>query len=306
MKILQFLIYIPVCLLILSACDKNEDNENGGQPGTEAPKPEQLDIIPVHTITYNEYDYSEMSSYVYENGIMASGYEAYDDVHFTIKRSPLEIIVTYEDYEETYHLRYYNIKTNAFGSITSANMSEQYVYEGEADTSSGSMKAEYNGSGQITKMTATYTYNEDGETSTESNQFVFQYENGNLVKEIDYYNGEAAQTMIFKYDNNNLYKNTGVFLTELCLDFPFMYYAGLWGKPSKNIPNSYSYVYDGDYDDSESIYVEYDEQDRVSLMDESGSTCRFGYQPVSFVNNRSTQQTVKKHSPRLQKLFRRK
>lgn len=321
MKILQFLIYIPACLLILSACDKNEDNETGGQPdteapepeqpGTEAPKPEQLDIIPVHTITYGERysDYSGFSYYKYENGAMVSGYDKLDGLNFVIKKSPLEIVMTNESDSDgdSYNMRYYNIKTNSFGSITSVNISSQEVFDDELYTLNGTIKAEYNSSGQITKMITTFTYNEDGESSQEHNQFSFQYKDGNLIKEIDDYGDGDTESILFNYDNGNLQKNTGVFIEELTLDSPFMYYAGLWGKPSKNIPNSYTYTYEhGSSEDPVNVYVQYDNEGRVSQLEEDGFIQKYGYEPVSFVNNRSAQQKVKKHSPRLQKLFRRK
>lgn len=303
MKILHSILYISACLLILSACNKNEDNENG--TGDKTPQPEQLDIIPVYTINYGESYSNYTSFFTYENGSMVSGYDSYDEVNFTIKKSPLEIIKTDETEDYSYQQRYYNIKTNSFGSITSADVSgTERNKDGLIIYSlNGTMKAEYNSLGQLTKMVTTATEKDEEETYTYSNQFIFQYENGNLVKEIDYYNSKEESSMIFSYDNHNLYNNSGVFLTELCLDSPFMYYAGLWGKPSKNIPNSYIYTDDEEEND---VYVEYDNKGRVSIMDEDGFTQNFGYEPVSFVKNKSVQQTNKIHHSRLPKLFRRK
>lgn len=242
----KYVLFATCCLLFsgFSSCS-DEDNDGTGKTADSAPTVDESFGIkyPVTTIKNN---YSErLSVFNYKNSKMFGGLIGNEYSNFSIKENPLQINVSYIDCDKEENISYTDIKTNAMGFITVAEYKIVEKYENaETYVTNGNIKANYTSDGYITQQIISEKY---GNTSL-SNVSSFIWEDGNLKQLIVdykeergryYYNETDVYNFNYKSDlSQNL--NTGVYLYGIWFEddfiYDFMWYAGLFGKTTKNIP----------------------------------------------------------------------
>lgn len=264
----KVIFYTTCCLfaLIFISCSENDhNNDMVGPNGTSDSgitdeevaggfiplANEDLGILfPVTTITTE----SGLSTFNYQNGKMVRG-TSRDGVYsrrnfdFQIKENPLQIDITlYDEENESSEIKicYTDIKTNKYGFITEAKYTESQPY---GSTILGKLKVAYDSKGYITKRE---NYEQIGD---EYNLLTmnFVWISGNLKQITSYfeeknnYEGDLyeyqyeSDTYTLEYDSNNSqYSNSGIYywndIIEDDITFDFMWYSGLFGKTTKNIP----------------------------------------------------------------------
>lgn len=266
--------FLPTCILamcvsLFAACSSDDDNENSPTP------PDSGTIAFITSIA----DPDVTSYFEYDNGVMTGGIDGYWG-DFTIQRNPLLITSRYEDMYELVSLDFKEIKTNGKGLITSALVTtketsyrEDYYHE-----STGQITAEYDKDGYLTKF--------EQQANDGGGSLTCTWIKGNLVKlqhtwewktedgKIDDA-GSEIYTLTYPEDapvNSGLYV-----MGESILEagFPdFLWYAGLLGKPTKNLPTMIKQEsrYWSDYNspgtetETDDYHVTYDSKGRVSVL----------------------------------------
>lgn len=235
---------------VLPACS-NEDEEGGGvasygKNAASTPPVANAGIeFPVTSI--NMYNTRYMA-FAYQNGRMTRALEYNDDYTFT--SDPLTITVSdiSTSYSGTGSTVYNNIKVNSDGFITSCNMVYTEEYDDELWTENYSMTCAYDADGHMILEKYNCT---DSDGYWENGTTTYNWENGNLmslewtsVAEDDEEDEEWRYTEEYTYDEDaERYPNTGVWhffgSTSSGAGFSFdepLLYAGLLGKPTRNIP----------------------------------------------------------------------
>ena len=297
----------PVCalafgLVAFTACGDDEEENNGGDGGNgggsgTVPSVSEAGIThPVSSIWYAD---GFLSQFNYSDGVLTGGYDAeYLGANVTINQSPLEIVAHEESneggYYELFEMRYYNIQTNSRGAITRTDTSWKNAYgygdEREEINLTGSLTGEYDAEGYLTKVV----------TRSEMNEYTWQ--DGNLMGEkIEYkMNGEISETQVYTYTYaENAPVNSGIFMPDFVLDSDVIYYAGFWGKTTKNIPTSCSWT--DEYGTHTEYYtVEMDGQGRITSLTEErhNHTFYYGYPDTGI--NAPTNRSIAKKSQRCQ------
>ena len=156
-----------------------------------------------------------------------------------------------EDYEETWS----NIRTNEHGAITYASLLG--VSLGEDFT--GTFTAKYNEDNQMTE--SALELSEDD--VTEHDKWTFVWENGNMVSYRNTYSIDYTDEEDFSYSDNGWFdygdspvSNNGIYHPDMFpYDYHFMLYAGLFGKPTKDMPVSVVFSSTDGYGDDAYAYT---------------------------------------------------
>lgn len=271
----------------LSSCDDDE-GEGGGGGGTPAQQPPKVADAGIQfpVTQYSEYS-SYVETYTYADGRITGGSTPYG-TQYSITQNPLTLTATSEGGAETQSL--HNIQSNGSGFMTYAEYSYNYSDSIDSYYENASIRWEYDAEGHLLKESASITESSDGPCSWTS---TYTWQDGNLMTaEYSYEeDGEAwRMNCTFTYDTSK-WSNTGVFPAHMIemsvLEIPILFYGGLLGRTTKNIPTS---VTKNDYE-NDSIYwsqtytttdVNYNDDTSVRYVeteDEYGSvnTYRFGY-----------------------------
>lgn len=278
LKIFQAALLATAVTFSFTACDDDDDpepgteNNDGGTNGTTTPPVSNAGILfPVTSI-------SDGSTFNYVDGRMVGGVTSYD-VPFTITSNPLSIKEeAYYENGEFERTIYSNIRVNSAGYITYANVKyEDAEYNPETGlepwSASGSVTITYDGEGHFTNAKSSMADSEGNEQS----EINIKWKDGNMMDVVERYSwsdeeeGEANEmnSVSFTYGQNR--PNSGVFMDEVDFCEDYLWYAGLLGKPSKNIPTSF--VRYNKYDENSEGYtttyaidVEYNDNGSISSL----------------------------------------
>lgn len=250
--------FAACCLLTtgFTACNDDDDengNGNGNGNGTETPGTTPPDVttdlgiqFPVTSIGSDERAYFQ-----YTDGRLTSGYTD-GDLNFTISQNPLVINSSWTDEDGGFTETYNNIQVNGSGFITSANYTATDTYEGETYHYTATATAQYDADGHITEKKV----NMRDEESTDNWTITYTWTDGNLTRifineqytESGYGTENSTETYEYTYDPDPAKNpNTGIYLYEMWYNtYDFMWYAGLLGKTTRNMPTGMTCVYTGD------------------------------------------------------------
>lgn len=257
---------IAMCASLFAACGSDDDNENEPTPPDSGTIGFITSIADPDVTSYFEYD----------KGVMTKGSDGYYG-DFTIQRNPLLIASRYEDSYELATLEFKEIRTNEKGYITSALITTKETSYGDNShyETTGRITAEYDKDGYLTKLEQKATDGGGSLTCT--------WVNGNLVKlqhtwewktengKIDDA-GSEIYTLTYPQDAP---VNSGIYVMgESIIEagFPdFLWYAGLLGKPTKNLPTiikgEYQYYgSSGTRTETDNYHVAYDNKGRINVL----------------------------------------
>lgn len=300
----------PMCalafgLVAFTACG-DDDDENGGNGGAggSGSLPTLSGVGITDPVTQIRHDMSggrsEVSTFNYADGRMTGGSSMVDDFDFTFTYSPFQITATDADgYSETYT----NIQTNAYGSITYADVVVDDEY---AEGINISIRATYDENNQLLTFTECEMETYEGVEYRDEGTLTYTWENGNVVKrvlnDVSYENGELvwsdeSESFTFDYGSTPV-SNSGIYVYNMIPYTEFMMYAGCLGKPTKDIPVAVTEADGRDY--SRYTSVDKDGKGRITALHMESSyygtsTMYFGYAD-SPINVASTQAQVKKHT----------
>lgn len=251
--------FAACCLLTtgFTACNDDDDengNGNGNGNGTETPGTTPPDVttdlgiqFPVTSIGGDEDAFFQ-----YTDGRLTSGHTDVD-LNFTISQNPLTINASWaygndESFTETYN----NIQVNGSGFITSANYTATDIYRDETYHYTATATAQYDADGHITEKKV----NMRDEESTDNWTITYTWTDGNLTRivineqytESGYGTENSTETYEYTYDPDPAKNpNTGIYLYEMWYNtYDFMWYAGLLGKTTRNMPTGMTCVYTED------------------------------------------------------------
>lgn len=251
------------CALLMGVATScgDDDGEGSGTGTGQQPTLPDLGITDPVVAVAGEYDGERFN---YENDVLVGGTGFYDaDYTFYIGNAPLVLKVFQEDYEETWS----NIRTNEHGAITYASLLG--VSLGEDFT--GTFTAKYNEDNQMTE--SALELSEDD--VTEHDKWTFVWENGNMVSYRNTYSIDYTDEEDFSYSDNGWFdygdspvSNNGIYHPDMFpYDYYFMLYAGLFGKPTKDMPVSVVFSStDGYGDDAYAYTAEKDEKGRIVTL----------------------------------------
>ena len=250
----------------LSACS-NEDEEGGaggyGKMASGMPLVANAGIeFPVTTVYHgsNSSSRSLAAAFSYRDGRMTSGLESYDYAPYIFYSGPLTVRMERETSYGTETEEYKNIRVNSAGFITSCDIIYTETDDEETFTETYNVTVAYDGDGHeiFEKYKYTDSDGEGGQGST-----TYTWEDGNLVNlsntETWNYDGEEETWRYeeeYTYDDDeDVNPNPGVWHfydhqsvgVGGCFPESFLY-AGLLGRPTKNIPIAYK---ESQYDDGQ-------------------------------------------------------
>ena len=279
-------------------------SDTGGGTGGSGNLPTLSGVGITDPVTQIRHDMSggrsEVSTFNYADGRMTGGSSMVDDFDFTFTYSPFQITATDADgYSETYT----NIQTNAYGSITYADVVVDDEY---AEGINISIRATYDENNQLLTFTECEMETYEGVEYRDEGTLTYTWENGNVVKrvlnDVSYENGELvwsdeSESFTFDYGSTPV-SNSGIYVYNMIPYTEFMMYAGCLGKPTKDIPVAVTEADGRDY--SRYTSVDKDGKGRITALHMESSyygtsTMYFGYAD-SPINVASTQAQVKKHT----------
>ena len=249
------------CLLAVGFASCSDDDEKktdptppGDQATTTPDVSQDLGIqFPVTSIN------GSWEVFNYTDGKLTSGTLSNPNGTFTISHNPLTIKVEmqYGDSgDESSVETYTNIKVNDKGFATSATYQSTDVYDGETEKTNGQATMAYDADGHITEKQV----NSTGPGYTENYKITYTWNNGNLLSvqvEDRYSDNEESGvlTTIYKYTYGEGQPNPGIYFDGMWyMTYDFMWYAGLFGKTTKDIPTSVKYT---EIEDGQ-VYYEYE------------------------------------------------
>ncbi len=267
------------CLLAVGFASCSDDDEKktdptppGDQATTTPDVSQDLGIqFPVTSIN------GSWEVFNYTDGKLTSGTLSNPNGTFTISHNPLTIKVEmqYGDSgDESSVETYTNIKVNDKGFAKSATYQSTDVYDGETEKTNGQATMAYDADGHITEKQV----NSTGPGYTENYKITYTWNNGNLLSvqvEDRYSDNEESGvlTTIYKYTYGEGQPNPGIYFDGMWyMTYDFMWYAGLFGKTTKDIPTSVKYT---EIEDGQ-VYYEY-EKTLVPHYNENGSLASLEY-----------------------------
>ena len=247
----------------------------------------------------------EDATFNYTDNLLTSGTFDNGWGQCNITRNPL-VLTTRHQYDTEYSEETVsNIRLNANGFITSANYSMTDHYEEGNVSGSGTIRITYTPDGRHIAEKQVSLNGTDPEYGNWTEAYTLSYKwnaDGNLTEIVlneNYVDIEENYTYseqyTYTYDaDSTLYPNTGIFLTEMkYMTYDYMWYAGLLGNTTRNIPTS---IHKKETEDGEPIY-EYTQAIQPTYnSDGSIATLEYdGYPYLSFGygNNSAVQPTQK-------------
>lgn len=245
--------FLAACCMLavgFTACDNGDDDNgdegngsgtsvNGGSGTSANSTPNVSESLGIeHLVT--SIRGGENSTFHYSNGKMTDGVTD-GNTNFVITENPLKINMSYISEYESENSNFTDIKTNSNGFITYLKGQIEEVYYDDTYNSTGEANLEYDGDGHLIKMTTYAT--EDGYSYTTPTTFTWV--NGNLTEMVNKYEESEygmtfseTTTYTFEYNDNTADNpNPGIFFEGMDYElYDFMWYAGLLGKHTKNIP----------------------------------------------------------------------
>lgn len=260
--------------LCLTACSDDDDNDDKGG-GSTSGLPTMNDLGITHQVTGIKYNDGGVSTFNYVDGRLTSGHTDIDNMDFTIGGSPLTVWCGVEESDgEKYEETYTNIKTNSHGAMTYADVTWREEGYGEVFEGTSTMTIEYDGN-RMTRLATSEAETYAGEAYTYENVFELTWD-GDNVNRIKWYYYEGSWedpsekepsdegTIVFEYGDDPE-TNSGINPPYLLVDLDFMSYAGLFGRTTSHIAQSYTYEY-GTYE----ITVSKDSEGRIKDFFENG------------------------------------
>ncbi|MBO5182714.1 MAG: DUF4595 domain-containing protein [Paraprevotella sp.] len=257
LKIFQAALLATAVTFSFTACDDDDDpepgteNNDGGSTGTTTPPVADAGILfPVTSISDGK---DVIYKFNYVDGRLVGGMCDYN-LAFSIHYNPLRIQEDYNGEDGEYeHVKINNIKVNASGFVTYADITYdglEYEYDSETETDveyrwhvTGTGTFGYDKDGH---MTSTIFDLKDGE-DVDHTEINYTWSNGDLMKCSEHYtwnyseDGDKGVFITTSFTYNLSRPNSGIFLPCVMDNFDegYLWYAGLLGKPSQNIPTSY-------------------------------------------------------------------
>lgn len=255
------------CLLAtgFTACSNEEDEEDGGSYGKNATQMPLVSNAGIQFTVTSIYQGSSIGwAFAYQDGSMTAFYNGNPNnaTAYTCTSNPLTIQYSYNGSSYNYQEQYSDIKVNSDGFITSCKITYYDYDEYESYTATGSVTLAYDNDGHL--ILEKYRL-DDSEGWWENGTTTYIWENGNLTKMEYTYVAEDGdeddegwhyvEEMTYDEDASR-YPNTGVWhffdgddANGGSMILPYgLHYAGLLGKPTRNIPltfKEYQY-YDND------------------------------------------------------------
>lgn len=242
--IMKNYLFLAACCMLatgFTACSDDDDNGNGGTPADTAPNvTETIGIqYPVTSISGNTN-----STFNYSNGKMTDGTTDYTS-NFVLTENPLTINISYNNGSYKEDTKITDIRTNANGFVTYAKYTSLWTDEEGPKQETWNAQIEYDADGHITKLTANGS--EEGLSWTAI--ATYTWVNNNLTQNSiseeyneDNYSEIYTSTYSYQYDKDaSKNPNPGIFIVSMYDDSyteDFMWYAGLLGKTTHNIPIS--------------------------------------------------------------------
>lgn len=262
------LVCLPAAFCVFASCGDGEDGPGDGMRFdderigvVEMPDGCFLPTVTSPIISLQGGSRSVNLSFAYNpEGMLTAGTDC--EVSF----SPLSFI-----YSSNGGLRedqYVDVETNARGFITkmTCNLTlDYYPYRGTSE-----YEIAYNGEGRVVRIKATEYDIEWGFPIT--GQYMFEYENGNLLRlSHSYTDGNEptrTESRTYAYAASQEHPNSGVpFFSEHVDDLPcFMFVGGFLGRPTSGMPVSCRVVsFDGE-EETELYETDYDNAGRVAAF----------------------------------------
>lgn len=275
------------------ACSDNDDengnggNGEGGGNGGSSSAPSLPSMGIQHPVAYIDHGWEDNSIFNYSDGRLIGGYDTEYEADVTISYFPLEInLLSESDGGYTFKMHYSNVRTNDTGNITYAEIQVEESEDGWKDTNTGKVSIEYDGEGHMTcySWDCSYSY---GERQTIS--YTLTWMDGNMVRvsekevDMDEDGGEEYYSCVTTYTyGEDAPVNSGIFLFDNELDSEILFYAGLYGKTTKNIPTSVveevQSSSSSSFTNSYTYSVDKDEQGRIVALYKNGAEQeRYGY-----------------------------
>ena len=229
----------------LSACSDDDDGNGGGSGVTAQQMPKVADAgIQFPVTQYSEDSYGIDETYMYSDGRMTGGSNSYGG-RYSITSNPL-VVTESSDYGDEF-LR--NIKVNGNGFIVSMDW---YENDNVSEVKRGTFNFEYDAEGHLVREFGQYEDLDEMWHYTNT----YTWENGNLVAAEYSDRGEDGgvytHSCTFTYDTSR-WLNPGIYhpvLIDISTGggiWPILFYSGLLGHPTRNIPATWVEVADDEY-----------------------------------------------------------
>lgn len=256
-----------------SSC--NDDDDESGENNATDLVPGQPPLVADAGIQYpvTAYCVSDVVwQFRYADGRMTGGCDP-SELPFAFRSNPMDIYVG-ERPDDYVDLIIKDVKVNGSGFITSAQFTYAPGYMNEAQGYfvyyahvQGTVAFTYDAEGHlIGEKTVTTDYEASPICKAETN-VAYTWQNGNLVRAEVFYKDDAdwivgyTNRWEYTYDTSR-YPNPGIFV-HVAMSFrnpgyqlsfvdeycPFLYYAGMLGRPTKNIPTGAVFDIDDQIDD---------------------------------------------------------
>ena len=226
----------------LSACKDDDEGGDGGGAGAVA---QQMPLVANAGIQFPVTQYSErndMETYTYADGRMTGAATSREKSSYSITSNPL-VLTEQNFYSDTdYRIcTVRNIRVNENGFMTYAEISDYGINPYEDEWSEGgSVTYSYDAEGHLVSESGTYT---EG-SSTFNWTCTYTWENGNLMN-MDYRGEDEEEAYhdvyTFVYGDGQ-WNNPGVYPVQMMdisiMEMPLVFYSGLMGRTTKNIPTS--------------------------------------------------------------------
>lgn len=271
-----------------------------GEPAVSVPVLSDMGVVcPVTGLHGKD---GSVSIFKYHKNKMVGGYSS-DYGTFTITSNPLEIRVSDSGQHDslTYNreLNYSNIYTNADGYVTSMDFDGKEMRTGASgktvESFKGNISAVYDVRGHI--MVFNYDYN-DRQGNQESGKVKYKWVGDNIETVVldvfaEKHLRESHEILTFIYDTDSVRLNKGFYWEEMNPFFgmcDFVWYAGLFGKTTRNVPRSiiHERMGDGqDFREVSDIAAEYNAEGAMTSLAYNGVWhSSFDYRPVKDISER--------------------
>lgn len=223
-------------MFLITSCSKSDDNDEASLNIVESPLIKAGITIPVKSIEEecSEDDFNSRITFNYSGNYLISTSSIVSGID--VDKTEIKTYFDYKPLKISYIINGDNVTLSDFslnkdGYVTYCTLT--------SNDEKSTIKCSYNSDGYIIQMSEIDLGNSG--SSEKDNTYVVDYswKDGNLVRI-----NNKIDDMVFNYDNAET--NSGIYFTEW--DFyeggsviSVLYYTGLFGKPTKHIPNSMTY-----------------------------------------------------------------